>query len=107
MFAFKMSGMTAMLALAGMLSVPSVATALDAQEHSNIQSQCRREAQDYGVAPEQIEEYVSGCVLAYGGMPTTAPEAEVPPVDAGADTPADDDQGTYDTGEQGTSDAVE
>jgi hypothetical protein len=107
MSTLKLSGMLAMLALAGMLSVSPVATALDAQEYTDIQSQCRRDAQDYGVAPEQIEEYVNGCVLAYGGMPTAAPEAEVPPVDAGADTPAYDDQGTYDTGEPDTSAVVE
>ena len=96
-----------MLALAGMLPVPPVATALDAQEYTNIQSQCRREAQDYGVAPEQIEEYVSGCVTAYGGMPEAVPEPEAPPVDAGADAPAADEQGTEDAGEQDTGAAVE
>jgi hypothetical protein len=107
MSAHKLSEMTARLALAAVLSVPAVATALDAQEYNDIHSQCRREAQDYGVAPEQTEEYVNGCVMAYGGMPVAAPEAEVPPVDAGADRPTDDDQDTYDSGEQDAGAAVE
>jgi hypothetical protein len=94
MSAVKMYGIATTLAVAGMFVFPPVTTALEAQEYGNIQSQCRREAQDYGVAPEQLEEYVSGCVLAYGGMPETAPEPEAPPVDAGADTSAADDQDT-------------
>jgi hypothetical protein len=94
MSAYKMYGIATTLALAGMLAVPLVATALEAQEYADIQSQCRREAQDYGVAPEQIEEYVSGCVLAYGGMPQAAPEPEAAPVDDGADAPAADEQDT-------------
>jgi murein endopeptidase len=103
----RMSGMTALLALAGMLSVPPVATALDAQDYANIQSECRREAQDYGIAPEQIEEYVNGCVLAAGGMPPEVSEAQALPVDAGAEAPADVDQATGYSGEQDTGGAVE
>jgi hypothetical protein len=94
MSADKTYGIVNTLALVGMLAVPPVAMALEAQEYTNIQSQCQREAQDYGVAPEQIEEYVSGCVLAYGGMPEAAPEPEAPPVDAGADASAADEQDT-------------
>ena len=99
MSADKMYGIATTLALAGIFVFSPVTMALEAQEYANIQSQCRREAQDYGVAPEQIEEYVSGCVLAYGGMPETAPEPEAPPVDAGADAPAADDQDTGVVGE--------
>jgi hypothetical protein len=94
MSVYKLFGMAVMPALAGMLACPPVARALDVQEYANIQSQCRREAQDYGVAPEQIEEYVNGCVLAYGGLPDAAPAAGAPPVDAGADAPAADAQDT-------------
>jgi len=97
MSAYKMHGIATTLVLAGMLAVPP---ALEAQEYANIQSQCQREAQDYGVAPEQIEEYVSGCVQAYGGMPEAAPEpeavpeSETSPVDAGIGAPATDEQDT-------------
>jgi hypothetical protein len=105
MFTFRMSTVAAMLALAGVLPVSPVATAFEAQESANIQSQCRREAQDYGIAPEQMEEYVSGCIMAYGGMPETEPEP--PPVDNDADTSAVDNQETEDTGEQDTGAVVE
>jgi hypothetical protein len=109
MFTFRMSTVAAILALAGVLPVSPVATAFEEQESANIQSQCRREAQDYGVAPEQMEEYVSGCIMAYGGMPETEPEPEAaaPPVDNEVDTSAVDNQDTEDAGEQDTGAVVE
>ncbi|MGB7934799.1 MAG: hypothetical protein WCH04_21765 [Gammaproteobacteria bacterium] len=109
MFTFRMFTVAATLALAGVLPVSPVATALDAQESANIQSQCRREAQDYGIAPEQMEEYVRGCIMAYGGMPEPEPEpaAEAPPVDNDVDTSAVDEQDTEDAGEQDTGAVVE
>lgn len=101
--------MATLLALAGLVTV---VPALDAQEFADIQSQCRREAQDYGVEPEQVEDYVNSCVLAYGGMPAVEKsgsdqEPEAPPVDAGAEAPADGDQGTGYGGEQDTDGAIE
>ena len=115
MSTFRMSTVAATLALAGVLPVSPVATALDSQESANIQSQCRREAQDYGIAPEQMEEYVSGCIMAYGGMPEEEPEAEpepepeteAPPVDNGVDSPAVDEQDTEGAGDQDTGAVVE
>ena len=107
MSTFRMSTVAATLALAGVLPVSPVATALDAQESANIQSQCRREAQDYGIAPEQMEDYVSGCIMAYGGMPEAEPEAEAPPDDNDVDTSAVDEQDAEDAGEQDTDAVVE
>jgi len=111
MFTFRMSAVAAMLALAGVLPVSPVATALEEQESANIQSQCRREAQDYGIAPEQMEDYVSGCIMAYGGMPEAEPEPEpeeeAPPVDNDVDTPAVDEQDTEGAGDQDTGAVVE
>jgi hypothetical protein len=106
---YRMSTVAITLALAGVLPVSPVAMALDAQESANIQSQCRREAQDYGIAPEQMEEYVSGCIMAYVGMPEPEPEpeAEAPPVDNDVDTSAVDEQDTEDAGEQDTGAVVE
>ena len=92
MSANKLYGIATMLALTGMSAVLPVAMAFEAPEYANVQSQCQREAQDYGVAPEQTEDYVSGCVQAYGGIPEAAPEPEAPSVDAGTDTPAADEQ---------------
>jgi hypothetical protein len=102
-----MSTVAATLALAGVLPVSPVAMALDAQESANIQSQCRREAQDYGIAPEQMEDYVSGCIMAYGGMPEAEPEEEAPPVDNDVDTSAVDEQDTEGAGDQDTGAVVE
>jgi hypothetical protein len=107
MFTFRMSTVAAMLALAGVLPVSPVATALEEQESANIQSQCRREAQDYGIAPEQMEDYVSGCIMAYGGMPEAEPEEEAPPVDNDVDTSAVDEQDTEGAGDQDTGAVVE
>jgi hypothetical protein len=109
MFTFRMSKVAAMLALVGVLPVSPVATALEEQESANIQSQCRREAQDYGIAPEQMEDYVSGCIMAYGGMPEAEPEPEeeAPPVDNDVDTSAVDEQDTEGAGDQDTGAVVE
>ena len=107
MFTLRMSTVAAMLALVGVLPVSPVATALEEQESANIQSQCRREAQDYGIAPEQMEDYVSGCIMAYGGMPEAEPEEEAPPVDNDVDTSAVDEQDTEDAGDQDTGALVE
>ena len=101
MSTFRMSGVAAMRVLAGLLTV---VPALDAQEYADIQSQCRREAQDYGVEPEQIEDYVNGCILANGGMPAV-PEA--PPVDADAEAPAADEQSMGNAGDQDADAVVE
>jgi hypothetical protein len=34
---------------------------------ASVESECRQEAGDYGIPPEQLEEYVTGCVLSRGG----------------------------------------
>jgi hypothetical protein len=101
MFLVKMSGLASALALAGL---SAVAPASDAQESAGIQSQCRREAQDYGIAPEQLEEYVLGCVQAYGGVPEAAPE---PPADGGAGAPVAAEPETTYPGEQEAGAALE
>ena len=101
---FRLSGMAALLALAGLLQI---APAADAQESASIQSQCRREAQDYGIEPEQIEEYVNGCVLANGGVPEMPQETDAPPVDAGAEAPAVDEPDMNYPDDQDTGDPVE
>jgi len=43
---------------------------------ANVAAECRQEAEDYGIPPEQMEDYVTGCVLSRGGEYT--PEAAVP-----------------------------
>jgi hypothetical protein len=94
MFMAKISRLAVAPVLIGLVSAaPPVA----AQEYASIQSQCQREAQDYGVEPEHLAEYVSGCVQAYGGMPEAARQAETQPADAG--TPVTDEPAMNDSGE--------
>ena len=101
---FKLSALSALLALA--VLVP-VAPAINAQEYANIQSQCRREAQDYGIEPEQIEEYVNGCVLANGGVPEAPQATDAVPEDTGAEAPAVDEQDMEYPDDQDTDSPVE
>jgi len=102
MFVVKMSRLVVAPVLIGLVTaVPPGA----AQEYASIQSQCQREAQDYGVEPEQMAEYVSGCVQAYGGIPEAAPQAETQPADAG--TPVAAEPPMSDTGEQDGGAALE
>jgi hypothetical protein len=51
-----------------------------AQEVGNLESECRSEAEYYGIPPEQLEEYISGCVLSKGGAPAM-PAMEEPAID--------------------------
>jgi hypothetical protein len=34
---------------------------------ASVTEECRQEAQDYGIPPEQLQDYVSGCVSSRGG----------------------------------------
>jgi hypothetical protein len=101
----KRSGRIAALALTGVFAV---APAAYAQEGASIRSQCQREAQDYGIEPEQFNDYVTGCVQAYGGVPEVAPEPEATPP---AGMPDDDSDATApvgtgsDTGDYGEPDS--
>jgi hypothetical protein len=97
MSAGNTAGVLGVLALAGMAAFPPVAPALEAQEYAGIESQCRREAHDYGVAPEQTEDYVTGCILANGGTPVALPQEDG---HAGADAVDDPGAGDLDMGEQ-------
>jgi hypothetical protein len=67
---------------------------------ANIEMECRAEAEEYGVPPEQMEDYISGCVMSRGGA---APEASLedytpPAEDAGESAEAGE------TGEAGEAD---
>jgi hypothetical protein len=47
--------------------------------------ECRQEAEEYGIPPEQMEDYISGCILSRGGGYALEPHAEdySPPEDTG------------------------
>ncbi len=40
---------------------------------ANVDTECRQEAEDYGIPSEQMEDYVTGCVLSRGGNYTPDP----------------------------------
>jgi hypothetical protein len=44
---------------------------------ANIESECRQEAEEFGIAPEEQQNYISDCVLSRGGDNIPAPEMEV------------------------------
>lgn len=55
---------------------------------ANVEAECRQEAEDYGIPPEQLEDYVTGCVLSRGGNYAQEPapgESVVP--DEGGEIP--------------------
>jgi hypothetical protein len=56
------------------------------ENQAEIEAYCRQEAADYGIQPEQVAEYIEGCVLAMGGSTYAVPEDAVPddPVPADA-----------------------
>lgn len=45
-----------------------------AAEELSPAAYCRQEAAEYGIQPEQIAEYVEGCVQAMGGSTYLAPD---------------------------------
>ena len=48
---------------------------------ANVVAECRQEAEDYEIAPELRDEYISGCVDSRGGesAPSSDEEGYVPP----------------------------
>ena len=46
---------------------------------ANIEMECRTEAEEYGVPPEQMEDYISGCVVSRGGSTVEAPVEDYSP----------------------------
>ena len=43
---------------------------------ANVDAECRQEAEDYGIPPEQLEDYITGCILSRGGNYVQEPVAE-------------------------------
>lgn len=68
--------MITLLAAIGLLGVVQPVVA-------NVEADCRQEAEDYGVAPEQIEDYVHACISSQGGeQPADADQDRDSEVDA-------------------------
>ena len=43
---------------------------------ADVDAECRQEAEEYGIPPEQLDDYVTGCVLSRGGNYVPEPAAE-------------------------------
>ena len=60
---------------------------------ASIDAECRQEAKDYGIPSEQLEDYVSGCVMSRGGDyapdPAVQDYAAPPEGEVGNDTGMD------------------
>ena len=53
---------------------------------ADIMNECREEATQYGVPPEQFDDYIDGCVLSRGGYSEAQSAGEyVPPPEAETD----------------------
>jgi hypothetical protein len=51
-----------------------VVTGLPVQ--ADVDAECRQEAEDYGIPPEQLDDYVTGCILSRGGNYPQEPAPE-------------------------------
>lgn len=58
---------------------------------ANVEAECRQESEDYGIPPEQQEDYITGCVLSRGG--NYIPDPAVPDDSMPAETEAYEDAG--------------
>jgi hypothetical protein len=61
----------------------------------DVRARCEAEAAEYGVAPEQLQEYIDGCVMAAGAPAPAAGMAEDAPAAAemAEDAPAAAEEG--------------
>lgn len=39
---------------------------------AGVEAECRQEADDYGVMPELVDDYITGCIDSRGGMDISA-----------------------------------
>ena len=67
----------------GYLFVTLAGTGYASSVSANAVSDCRREAQDYGIATEELDVYIDGCLVSRGELidGDTADMEYVPPVE--------------------------
>ena len=76
--------------LAG-IGLVNICLAVTPEDQASIQSQCAREAETYGIPPEQMAEYIDGCILSMGGYLPDPPQQDSGDFAAPAgDAPYDD-----------------
>ena len=83
--------LVSLLAAAGMavVSLPVLAS---------VEAECRQEAEDYGIPPEQLDDYVTGCIFSRGGNYTPDPVVQDPDPTAQDYTAPPEDDVTNDAG---------
>jgi hypothetical protein len=69
---------------------------------ANVEAECRQESEEYGIPPEQQEDYVTGCVMSRGGNYDPEPAVADEGVPGEAASPDDAGMGSNYTDEAGT-----
>jgi len=82
------------LVLVGMSGAGSVWA--DEAADADVRARCEAEAAQYGVAPEQLQEYIDGCVMAAGAPAPAAGSADEGTMDEApaSEAPATEDSGS-------------
>ena len=73
----------------GCMGIGTGCLALTQEEQADITARCQQDAEDYGIAQEQLADYIDGCVLASGGYPADRYADE--PVEGEAPVPVEDE----------------
>jgi len=68
---------------------------------ANVAAECRQEAEEYGIPPEQMEDYVTGCVLSRGGEYVQEPAVQDPAGDTAPEYGLPDESGATDAAGMG------
>jgi hypothetical protein len=95
----------AALLLAG-AGLTTTGLAVTPQEQLDIESQCRADAETYAIPPEQMAEYIDGCILSMGGQLSSPAQDAAIQDSAPAGAPPDEDTFAVEPMEPGDPDAV-
>ena len=61
---------------------------------ANVETECQQEAEEYGIPPEQMEDYISGCVLSRGGYTAEMTAEDPTPPEEAMDISGAEEAGT-------------
>lgn len=59
---------------------------VSANDSLGAQAQCQSQADEYGIEPEQRDEYIYGCIMSMGGVPDMDQNPETGQDDTPAET---------------------
>jgi hypothetical protein len=77
---------------------------------AGVETECRQEAEDYGVMPELQNEYISGCIESRGGASTSNSDEQVdlqPSASDDNDNPAEGEENINDNPAEGEENIAE